>query len=133
MCVFRLQLLSRSCSEVERSAFPEARCEVMRQRPENALAKTYNHEQELHPSCNPGRGRAFRSGHAARAQIASYVDEHGKLVFVNGDSPKPRRGSTISPTPALAFPVWDFVSVYVGVGANDGSAGSHRSRRSRAA
>jgi len=31
-----------------------------------------------------------------RAQIASYVDEHGKLIFVNGDSPKPRRGSTIS-------------------------------------
>jgi soluble lytic murein transglycosylase-like protein len=31
----------------------------------------------------------------ARAQIASYVDEHGKLIFVNGDSPKPRRGSTI--------------------------------------
>ena len=32
----------------------------------------------------------------ARAQIASYVDEHGKLIFVNGDSPKPHRGSTIS-------------------------------------
>jgi soluble lytic murein transglycosylase-like protein len=32
----------------------------------------------------------------ARAQIASYIDEHGKLIFVNGDSPKPRRGSTIS-------------------------------------
>ncbi len=32
----------------------------------------------------------------AHAQIASYVDEHGKLVFVNGDSPRPHRGSTIS-------------------------------------
>ena len=31
-----------------------------------------------------------------RAQIASYVDEHGKLIFVNGDSPKPRHESTIS-------------------------------------
>jgi soluble lytic murein transglycosylase-like protein len=31
-----------------------------------------------------------------RAQIASYIDEHGKLIFVNGDSPKPHRGSTIS-------------------------------------
>ena len=31
-----------------------------------------------------------------RAQIASYIDEHGKLIFVNGDSPKPLRGSTIS-------------------------------------
>jgi soluble lytic murein transglycosylase-like protein len=32
----------------------------------------------------------------ARAQIASYVDEHGKLIFVNGDSPRPHRGSSIS-------------------------------------
>ena len=31
-----------------------------------------------------------------RAQITTAVDEHGKLVFVNADSPKPRRGSTIS-------------------------------------
>src|SRR5271154_3820073 len=31
-----------------------------------------------------------------RAQIASAVDEHGKRVFVNADSPKPRHGSTIS-------------------------------------
>src|SRR5580704_16029356 len=35
----------------------------------------------------------------SRAQIASYVDEHGKLIFVNGDSPKPRSGSTISHRP----------------------------------
>ena len=35
----------------------------------------------------------------ARAQIASYVDDHGKLIFVNGDSPKPRHGSTISSAP----------------------------------
>ena len=32
----------------------------------------------------------------ARAQIAAYVDAHGKLVYVNGDSPKPSRRSTIS-------------------------------------
>jgi soluble lytic murein transglycosylase-like protein len=32
----------------------------------------------------------------ARAQITSSVDEHGKRVFVNADSPKPRHGSTIS-------------------------------------
>jgi soluble lytic murein transglycosylase-like protein len=31
------------------------------------------------------------------AQIASYLNEQGKLVYVNGDSPKARRGSTISP------------------------------------
>ena len=32
----------------------------------------------------------------SHAQIASYVDEHGKLIFVNGDSPRPQSGSTIS-------------------------------------
>jgi len=37
----------------------------------------------------------------ASAQISSYVDEHGKLVFVNGDSPAPRTGSTIS-SPSMA-------------------------------
>jgi soluble lytic murein transglycosylase-like protein len=31
-----------------------------------------------------------------RAQITSAVDAHGKRVFVNADSPKPRHGSTIS-------------------------------------
>src|SRR3984957_9378962 len=33
---------------------------------------------------------------AAHAQITSTVDGHGKRVFVNADSPKPRHGSTIS-------------------------------------
>jgi hypothetical protein len=32
----------------------------------------------------------------SRAQIASTVDEQGKLVFVNEDSPRPRHGSTMS-------------------------------------
>jgi len=32
----------------------------------------------------------------SQAQIASYVDEHGKLVFINGDSTKRSGGSTIS-------------------------------------
>ncbi len=32
----------------------------------------------------------------SHAQISTAFDENGKLVFVNGDSPKPRRGSTIS-------------------------------------
>jgi len=31
----------------------------------------------------------------SRAQIASSVDERGRLVFVNGDSPAPRHGSTM--------------------------------------
>lgn len=34
-----------------------------------------------------------------QAQIAPYVNEQGKLVYVNGDSPRHHRGSTISPTP----------------------------------
>lgn len=36
----------------------------------------------------------------AGAQITRAVDEHGKTIFVNADSPPPRRGSTISPTRA---------------------------------
>jgi hypothetical protein len=32
----------------------------------------------------------------SHAQIASYVDENGKVVYVNKDSPKRRSGSTIS-------------------------------------
>src|SRR5580700_5215592 len=37
-----------------------------------------------------------------RAQITTAVDSHGKMIFVNGDSPAPRRGSTISSAPAPA-------------------------------
>ncbi len=36
----------------------------------------------------------------AGAQITRTVDANGKTVFVNADSPKPHRGSTISSTPA---------------------------------
>ena len=32
----------------------------------------------------------------AAAQIAPYTDEHGKLIYVNEDSPRVRHGSTIS-------------------------------------
>lgn len=35
---------------------------------------------------------------STQAQIAPYVNEQGKLVYVNGDSPGHHRGSTISPT-----------------------------------
>ena len=48
-----------------------------------------------------------------QAQIASYTDANGKRIFINGDSPKARSGSTIkasaprqqaaSPTPASAI------------------------------
>ncbi|HEY0705074.1 MAG TPA: lytic transglycosylase domain-containing protein [Candidatus Acidoferrales bacterium] len=41
-------------------------------------------------------GSCLLLGSPLRAQITSTVDEHGKRVFVNADSPKPRHGSTIS-------------------------------------
>jgi transglycosylase-like protein with SLT domain len=41
-------------------------------------------------------GAFFALSTPLRAQIATSLDEHGKLVFVNGDSPQARRGSTIS-------------------------------------
>jgi soluble lytic murein transglycosylase-like protein len=36
----------------------------------------------------------------SHAQIASYVDDHGKLVFTNGDSPNARHGSNMTAHPA---------------------------------
>jgi soluble lytic murein transglycosylase-like protein len=41
-------------------------------------------------------GSCFLSVSPLRAQITTAVDAHGKRVFVNADSPKPRHGSTIS-------------------------------------
>jgi hypothetical protein len=35
-------------------------------------------------------------GKPASAQIASYVDENGKVIYINDDSSRPRRGSSIS-------------------------------------
>jgi soluble lytic murein transglycosylase-like protein len=40
----------------------------------------------------------------SQAQIASYVDEHGKVVFVNADSPRRGSSGTISATPASSSP-----------------------------
>ncbi len=40
----------------------------------------------------------------SRAQIATYVDDHGKLVYINGDSPVRRSGSTISSPTADSRP-----------------------------
>jgi soluble lytic murein transglycosylase-like protein len=40
-------------------------------------------------------GTFFSVPMTSRAQIASTVDEHGKLIFVNRDSPEPRHGSTM--------------------------------------
>jgi soluble lytic murein transglycosylase-like protein len=40
----------------------------------------------------------------SQAQIASYVDEHGNVIYVNGDSPKRKTGSTISSAPAAQSP-----------------------------
>ena len=81
----------------------------MRQRPENALAKTITMNKNCIPVAVLVAGALFALSTPLRAQIATQVDEHGKLVFVNGDSPNARRGSTISPTVRrVAFPVWDF-------------------------
>jgi len=44
----------------------------------------------------------FALAQPVRAQITSTVDSHGKLIFVNADSPAARRGSTISPASAPA-------------------------------
>jgi soluble lytic murein transglycosylase-like protein len=41
-------------------------------------------------------GGCFLLASPLRAQITTTVDEHGKRVFVNADSPKPRHRSTIS-------------------------------------
>ena len=97
MCVSRLQLAtSRSCSKVKRSAFPETRCRVVRQRPEQVVAKSRTMNKNCIPVAVLAAGALFALSTPLRAQIATQVDEHGKLVFVNGDSPNARRGSTIS-------------------------------------
>jgi len=44
-------------------------------------------------------GTYFALAQPIRAQITTSVDSNGKLIFVNADSPKPHRGSTISPVP----------------------------------
>ena len=48
-------------------------------------------------------GAGLFTASASRAQITSFVDEHGKRIYVNGDSPQPRHGSTIS-SPSVALP-----------------------------
>lgn len=70
----------------------------MRRRPEKALAKTITMNKNCIPVAVLVAGAVFALSMPLRAQIATQVDEHGKLVFVNGDSPNGRRGSTISPT-----------------------------------
>lgn len=41
-------------------------------------------------------GAWFTLASPSHAQIASYVDDHGKLVFTNGDSPNARHGSNMT-------------------------------------
>jgi len=50
-------------------------------------------------------GVYFALAQPIHAQITTSVDGNGKLIFVNADSPKARRGSTISPvtTPVPGF------------------------------
>ena len=47
---------------------------------------------------------------SASGQITSYVDDRGKVIFVNGDSPEPRRGSTISSPPRVEESPVSFMS-----------------------
>jgi soluble lytic murein transglycosylase-like protein len=67
-------------------------------------------------------GALFALSTPLRAQIATQVDEHGKLVFVNGDSPNARRGSTISSTSSASHSRSGFSteSAAEALGANDG-------------
>ncbi|MGA7922021.1 MAG: lytic transglycosylase domain-containing protein [Candidatus Acidiferrales bacterium] len=93
-----------------RSAFPMNGRRVSRSRFGRSLRRVKH-------SCIPVAvflaGGLFTLAQPVRAQLATTVDEHGKLVFVNGDSPKPVRRSTISPsnsaskaarTPTAAIP-----------------------------
>jgi soluble lytic murein transglycosylase-like protein len=63
----------------------------------------WQHEQQAHQmnkNCIPVAvlvaSSCFLVVPPLRAQITTALDEHGKRVFVNADSPKPRHGSTIS-------------------------------------
>lgn len=46
-------------------------------------------------------GTWFSSAAPARAQIASYLDDHGKVIYINEDSPTARQRSTMSFTSGL--------------------------------
>jgi soluble lytic murein transglycosylase-like protein len=70
----------------------------VRRHPEKALAKSRTMNKNCIPVAVLVAGALFALARPLRAQIATQVDEHGKLVFVNGDSPNARRGSTISST-----------------------------------
>jgi Transglycosylase SLT domain len=66
--------------------------------PKKALAKTITMNKNCIPVAVLVAGALFALSTPLRAQIATSLDEQGKLVFVNGDSPKALRGSTISST-----------------------------------
>src|SRR6202046_738466 len=74
-------------------------------------------------------GGCFLFALPLRAQITSAVDEHGKRVFVNADSPKPHHGSTISfastASPATSrFAASDLSEAQAGKSANETLGGS---------
>ena len=70
----------------------------MANRPQWRLAKSRTMKKNCIPVAVLVAGAVFALSAPVRAQISTAVDEHGKLVFVNGDSPKAHRGSTISST-----------------------------------
>jgi hypothetical protein len=67
-------------------------------RPKVRVAKSRTMNKSCIPVAVLVAGAMFALSSPLRAQISTTVDEHGKLVFVNGDSPKAHRGSTISST-----------------------------------
>jgi hypothetical protein len=94
----------------------------VRQRPEQALAKSITMKKNCIPVAVLVAGALFAFSTPLRAQIATSLDEHGKLVFVNGDFPKARRGSTISPATGAghAPSALSAESAAETLGANDG-------------
>ena len=58
----------------------------------SSLAKTITMNKNCIPVAVLVAGAVFALSTPLRAQIATSVDENGKLVFVNGDSPKPLVG-----------------------------------------
>jgi soluble lytic murein transglycosylase-like protein len=71
---------------------------VVRRRPEKALAKSITMNRNCIPVAVLVASVMLALSTPLHAQIATSLDENGKLVFVNGDSPNARRGSTISST-----------------------------------
>ena len=116
-------------AEVVRSAFPEACCRN-RKPFGNVSERWANH---MNKYCIPVAvlvaGSCLLVAAPMRAQITTAVDAHGKRVFVNADSPRPRHGSTISfastASPAAPdFAASSFTGLRAGGSANETLGGT---------